>query len=409
MPGVLKRFHDAAIHPVMRFAGLTAAGIYRRMRRGACFIAITGSSGKTTAKNLLVSVLTSKGSVVSNAGSMNAAGELTRTLFKVSRRHAYCVQELGAGKSGNLRRLTAVFKPDIAVVTCVAREHYGEFRSVEAVAEEKASLIRTLPENGWAVLNRDDPWCVGMSEQTRARVLFFGRSPEADVRAEQVRSAWPDRLSFTAIYRNERVAVQTRLCGKHLVTSSLAALAAGVAAGVSLRDAAAALAQVEPFEGRMASVDIGNGVTMIRDDWKNPAWSLAPVLEFMKEARATRKILVLGRISDTSKKPSKLYPQVMREAMDAADVVLMTGEWAHVLEPGLESGNRTAHAMPTVREVNEWLKLNMRPGDLVLVRGSSTTDHLERLVFDRMKKIECWRERCGYVWYCDACPLLYGK
>jgi len=409
MPGTPQKLYESCIHPVMRLAGLSAAWIFRRTRRKTCFIAITGSSGKTTAKNLLAAIVRSKGSVITNEGSMNAAGELAKTLFRVKRNDAFCVQELGAGKPGGLCMLTKVFKPDISVVTCIGREHYAKFRSDDAVAAEKSALILSLPENGWAVLNRDDPHCVRMSEQTRARVMFFGLSPEADLRAEKVRAAWPDRLSFTALYRSERVEVQTRLCGKHWITSALAAMTAGLAAGITLREAAAALAGVEPFEGRMSAVELNDQITFIRDDWKNPAWSISSVLEFIKEARAKRRILVLGQISDTPKKPSKLYPQIMQDAMKSADVVILTGEWAHVVEPDIKSGTSRAFAFETVREVNDWLSQNLQSGDLVVLRGSSTTDHLERLVFNRQKKIECWRQKCGYVWYCDTCPLLYKK
>jgi len=409
MFGFLHKFYETFIHPVVRLGGLSVAWVYRRTRRNTTFIAITGSSGKTTAKNLLAAVLCSKGAVITNAGSMNAAGELTKILFHVKRKHAFCVQELGAGRPGGLRFLTSVFKPDISVVTCVGREHYAKFRTDEAVAAEKSSLVTSLTENHWAVLNRDDPHCVRMSEQTQARVMFFGLLPEADLRAEKVRAAWPDRLSFTAIYRSERVEVHTRLCGKHWITSALAAMAAGLAAGVTLRDAAAALATVEPFEGRMSPVELENQITFIRDDWKNPAWSIAPVLEFMKEARAKRRILVLGQISDTPKKPSKLYPQLISQAMTSADVVILTGEWAHVVEPELKTSTSSAYSFATVQEVDDWLARHLQSGDLVVLRGSSTTDHLERLVFNRQKKIECWRQKCGYVWYCDTCPLLYKK
>lgn len=409
MIGFLNRFFMSCIQPVLRLAGLSAAWLFRRTRRNTCFIAITGSSGKTTAKNLLAAIVQSKGPVITNEGSMNAAGELTKTLFRVKRNDASCVQELGAGKPGGLRLLTKVFKPDISVVTCIGREHYAKFRSDDAVAAEKSALITSLPESGWAVLNRDDPHCVRMSEQTRARVMFFGLSPDADLRAEKVRAAWPDRLSFTAIYRNERVVVQTRLCGKHWITSALAAMAAGLAAGVALKDAAAALAAVEPFEGRMSPVELNDQITFIRDDWKNPAWSIAPVLNFMKEARAKRRILVLGQISDTPKKPSKLYPQLVQDAMKSAEVVILTGEWAHVVDPEIKSDTAMAFAFETVREVDDWLSQNLQSGDLVVLRGSSTTDHLERLVFNRQKKIECWRQKCGYVWYCNTCSLLYKK
>lgn len=399
------KLYDRFIRLPVRRTAMACALARRRACRHTQFVAVTGSSGKTTAKNMMVAVLAAKGSVKSSRGSRNAMGEMVRTIMAVRGSHAFCVMEMGDGRVGSIRSLAEIFLPDISVITCVNREHYGTFRSMEAVALEKGALVKALRPSGWAVLNRDDPSCVAMANDTEARILFFGLDENADLRATRISAAWPDRLLFTATYRGESAEVRTRLAGKFWVTSALAAIGAGLAAGVKLSDAAAALESVTPFDGRM-SIHEHEGMTFIRDDWKNPEWSLPATFDFMREARAARRILVLGHISDTPRRPSQLYPRALAEARRVSDIVLLTGSWAAKLKPGLTDGV-TAVALETLRDVHDWLKANAQPGDLILLRGNSTIDHMERIVHDREKPIACWRQDCRIIWRCHECRHLY--
>ncbi|MCI0632987.1 MAG: hypothetical protein L0206_03590, partial [Actinobacteria bacterium] len=170
---------------------------WRRRLRGTTFIGITGSAGKTTAKRLLLEVLSAHAPTTANRGSSNRAKSLAEVLKRTRQRHRFCIQELGADGPGSLQELLWAFEPDVALVTTVGLEHMSAFKTREAVADEKASLVAALPSNGLTVLNADDPLVRAMAGVARCRVVLYGVSPDADVRAEDVHSAWPEPLSFT--------------------------------------------------------------------------------------------------------------------------------------------------------------------------------------------------------------------
>ncbi len=395
------------VHPAVRAAALAAARAYRRSLRTTCFVAVTGSSGKTTTKTLIDRVLAARARGVVSFESRNTAGEIVRTLLRTRPWHTYCVQEIGAFRPGGIRELGSVFRPRIAVVTVVAQEHRKAFPTLASVAREKSELVRALPPDGWAVLNGDDPFCDAMRTQAPGHTLTYGTSEAADLRASDIRSAWPEPLSFLVHHAGDTLRVQTRLHGRFWTTSVLAALGAGIAAGVPLVEASAAIGACDPIKGRMSPVRLPGDVTFIRDDWKNPEWSLSHLYDFLREARANRRVLILGSISDSRQKPKRLYRRILAEAEEAADAVLLTGQWAHLIEQETAAASSRARAFRSVRELNEYLKRYVMPGDLVVLRANVSLDHLERLFLDRIRPVGCWRVRCGVRSGCDTCSRLY--
>jgi UDP-N-acetylmuramoyl-tripeptide--D-alanyl-D-alanine ligase len=380
----------------------------RRRRRNSrtTFIGVTGSGGKTTTKNLIHAVLARRLSGTASADTRNRAGEVGRVLFATRPAHDYCVQELGAFGPGTLDALLAAFRPQIGVVTSVAREHYAAFRSVEAVAEEKGKLVRALPASGTAILNADDPRVRAMAELSRARVVLVGRDVDAQLRAEEVTSGWPEGLSMVVRHGSARQPVHTNLLGTHWTTAVLAALATGLEMGVPLEEGAEALSEVTAMPGRLSRVEVGDGVTFVVDDWKAATWTVAAALEVLSSAGTARRWLVLGQLSDDPRKPSRLYRDVTRQALEVADRVVLTGRWAKY---GLTAGREVDHgrvlAFETVRELHSYLERELRPGDLVLIKASGAVDHLERLVLARTDTILCWREQCGRAYDCSRCRL----
>jgi UDP-N-acetylmuramoyl-tripeptide--D-alanyl-D-alanine ligase len=211
------------------------AACRRGMLKGVVFVAVTGSGGKTTAKDLIAAVLSTQFRGVKSPGQSNRIEEVPQTIFRVRRSHDFCVQELGAWGPGSLDASIDLLRPSIAVVTNIAADHRAAFRTLETTAEEKGKVIARLPPTGTAVLNADDPLVLAMRSRCRARVITFGLGPDAEVRAEGVQSVWPDRLAFTARVGAESLRVQTRLCGTHWMPSVLAALAVGLAKGCRWR------------------------------------------------------------------------------------------------------------------------------------------------------------------------------
>jgi UDP-N-acetylmuramoyl-tripeptide--D-alanyl-D-alanine ligase len=385
------------------------ASVYRRWLRRVVFIGVTGSTGKTTTKDLIAAVLSSQFTGHRNPGSLNKEDSVARTILSTRLRHTFCVQEVavGAAGPGSIDQRLALVRPRIGVVTNVATDHLAAFGTVEAVAAEKAKLIAALPPDGTAVLNADDPRVLAMRSKCAAAVITYGLAPEAMLRAENIRSIWPERLSFTLLYGGEALPVQTKLCGTHWVPSVLAALAVGLAMGVPLSAAVTAVGAVEPFKGRMSPVSHDDGATFIRDDWKASLSTIPPALDFMKEARAKRKIVIVGTISD-SPGSDRIYASVARQALAVADHVIFVGPLAFAsLRAKRHARDDALRAFGTVKDVCEYLRRFLQPGDLVLLKGSNTADHLVRLVLARTTGVECWRAQCGRLDFCDACPLLH--
>jgi UDP-N-acetylmuramyl pentapeptide synthase len=186
----------------------------------------------------------------------------------------------------------------------------------------------------------------------------------------------------------------------------LSALAVGVgAAGLPLAAAAAAVARCEPQRHRLSEVRLPGGVTFLEDDWKAPTWSLDTAFDVLRNARARRRILVLGQLSDDPKNPRQLYRQVARRALASADVVVTVGRWGHYLE-GLEDGR--LHGFATAAECHRFLAGFLAAGDLVLVKSTAGHEHLERLVLARQEGMACWRHACGRLLWCHECRLRWS-
>jgi UDP-N-acetylmuramoyl-tripeptide--D-alanyl-D-alanine ligase len=395
-----KELFAAAVMPVL----LPLMRVRRRMLRDALVVGVTGSAGKTTAKNLIAAVLRGRFQGRASAASRNRHWELGRVILRARRSDRFLVQELGAAGPDTLDAMLWALRPDVGVVLTVAQEHWSAFRSLDAVTREKAKLIEVLPASGLAVLNADDPRVLAMRERTRARVMLVGRSPEADLRAEEIFAAWPEPLRFTAVRGDERVEVRTLLSGEHFVPNVLAALAVGLEAGIPLAEAAAAPALVEPERHRLSEARLSGDITFLEDDWKASAWNLEESFEVLRRARAARKLIVLGRLSDASASSRVLYRRTAARCLEIADHVIVVGRWAHYA--ARVRGRGKLHIAGSAREAHELLRDLLAPGDLVLLKSNMRPDHLERLVLARQTdELRCWRTTCALQTWCHDCRL----
>jgi UDP-N-acetylmuramoyl-tripeptide--D-alanyl-D-alanine ligase len=381
------------------------------------FIGVTGSCGKTTTKDLAAGMLRPSLRGSANPGSGNCGVELVQHLLRVELTDDYCIQELGAWGRGTLDLGLELVQPRIGVVLNIRHDHYSAFRALEETQAEKGKMVACLPADGTAILNADDPAVRAMRDRTRARVVTFGCSPTADFRAERVRGSWPDRVAFELSAGAHRYAVRTQLLGEHLVGSALAAIAIAHTMGVPIDVAVERLAQLPPTERRMSSVTTQSGIAFIRDDFKAPSDSLDEILRFLAAARATRKIVVVGRISDHPGRSRSFYTSFAQRALKAVDLLVFVGERPEELWGGArrltsdflaEFGPHRARMkiFATVRAASEFLRDELRAGDLVLLKGSGPSDHLERIVLEQQMTVRCWRAHCGLVLACDSCDLL---
>jgi len=393
---------------IYRRLHLKYAEIYRSRLNGVTFIGITGSAGKTAAETLIAAILASVGAVSHSRGGRNRLHQIARVVTATRPSDDFCVLEFGAEKPGGFDPVIRLARPTIGVVTTVGDDHHRAFGSREAIAAEKGKLIAALPPEGTAVLNADDPLVWAMGERCKARIVSYGLGEGADLQARDIRSSWPNRLSFTVRYRRQDYPVKTQLCGKHWVTSTLAALATGVAAGVPLAVAIKKVAQIPPVRARMEPVMTPEGITFLRDDRKAPFWGMPTVFEFLREAQAARKVLVLGTLAEYHGTARSQYKIIGKEALKVADVVIFVGESATYGSrvQKFAAKDQTLLAFPELREAAVALRELLRPGDLVLLKASARADHLGRLYHAFTGPVACWRMDCGLSWLCDYCRLL---
>jgi UDP-N-acetylmuramoyl-tripeptide--D-alanyl-D-alanine ligase len=403
----LEQLYTRVVEPVLRRYRLRWAGRHRS-KRSAVFIGVTGSAAKTSTKDLVARVLSTRMPGRKSGGSANELPDVARAICKVREGDRFAVIEVGASRPGEMDPALALLRPQIGVVTNIGTDHYSAYGSSDAIAAEKRKLIEALPPDGTAVLNADDPRVLAMRKGFPGRVLTFGLQPDADVRAEAISAAWPARLAFTLVHHDHRVPVQTQLCGTHWVSSALAAVAVGLALGVPLDAAARALGEVPPFEGRMSPVSLPDGVTFIRDDWKASVHTISPALDFMKTAEAPRRIAIIGTIADTMGDAGAIYVTMARRALAAADQVYFVGPRAFAaLRAKTHAGDDRLRAFATVKAASEFFKGFLRPGDLVLLKGSNTADHLYRIILARTLPVVCWQANCKKIRFCDTCSLLH--
>jgi UDP-N-acetylmuramoyl-tripeptide--D-alanyl-D-alanine ligase len=369
------------------------------------FVGITGSAGKTTTKELLWGVLSHKSRGIANPGTLNVLPEVAKTILRVRPGHAFCIAELTEDRPGVMDEQLALLQPSIGIVTIVESDHEAAYSSADGIALEMQKLVAYLPATGTALLNADDPRVLAMASVCRAKVITFGTSPTADLRAENVNSSWPDRLSMTIVRGTQRVPVTTQLCGVHWLPSVLGAVGAGLATGMTLQECATAVASVAPFEGRMQPITTPDGIHFMRDDLKAPLWTFDTCFDYLRAARARQKFMVIGELSEVgSTKKAIAYRRIAAKAQTAADVTVFVGPWAFSVLSARDAQRPDAlQAFATVQDASNFIKAKAQAGDLVFLKGSIKNDHLLRLVLDRTQDIACWRDNCQRMMFCNAC------
>ncbi|MFI6230654.1 UDP-N-acetylmuramoyl-tripeptide--D-alanyl-D-alanine ligase [Micromonospora echinospora] len=343
---------------------------------GLTVIGITGSSGKTTTKDLIAQLTVRLGPTVAPPGSFNNELGHPYTALQAGPETRFLVLEKGARGLGHVRYLCDVVPPRISVVLNVGVAHIGEFGSRETIALAKGELVEALPVDGLAVLNADDPLVAAMADRTRARVVRYGEAVDADVRASDVTLDERGRPSFTLVTPEGSVPVRLGLTGRHQVSNSLAAAAVARELGMPLADLAEALGGLGLVSTRRMDVfDRPDGVTVIDDSYNaNPA-SMAVALRALAGMRRDgRTIAVLGYMAELGPFEVDGHREVGRLAAElGVDRLLVVDAAAAPIQAGATAvGNWGGESVLLTDQAAavEVLRSELRPGDVVLVKGS---------------------------------------
>ncbi len=361
--------------------GLLAA--YHRARFSIPVVAVTGSNGKTTTKELVAAVLGTRRQVLKPAGSFNNQWGLPLTLLRLAPEHEALVLELGSQHPGEIAALAGLAKPTIGIVTTVAHAHTEFLGSLDGVREEKAALVRAIPPEGWVALNADDPRVAGMAKDVRARVVTYGRAASAQVRAAGDVVEDDRGLAFTLETDGARQAVTLALAGRHNVTNALAAAAVGTVLGFSAAEIARGLASAQPVAGRCVWREAGD-VRILDDTYNANPVSLRAALETVAARRAAvggRLVVVLGEMLELGTITDDAHCEAGR-AVVAAGASELVGVGRHALlavEAARAAGLEDAYHAMTFEDTVARLLKRLVAGDTVLVKGSRGV-RLERVV-----------------------------
>jgi UDP-N-acetylmuramoyl-tripeptide--D-alanyl-D-alanine ligase len=361
-----------------------------RRQWGKPLIAVTGSAGKTTTKELTAKVLATRYRVHKTEGNLNNHFGLPLQLLKLEPEHEIAVIELGMSHPGEITELARIAEPGCGVVTNVAPVHLGFFRSIAGIAKAKQELIDSLPVTGTAVLNADDEYVSQFGLQFKGKIVMYGVQRAADVYAANVEQRGAAGSVFDLVAFGARQRIQLPLIGQHNIYNALAAVAVAIQHGVSLSDAAEAIAAIRPVDKRGEVIEVA-GATVINDCYNsNPKAldSMVDAIAGMQPGAGGRRIVVAGEMLELGSAGEDLHRRCGAHAAErGVDVFIGVRGLARFAMDAARQTSRTLHAefFDTPEQTGEWLAREVRHGDIVLLKASRGV-RLERA-------LELWKER----------------
>lgn len=345
----------------------------RRQMRALRVVGVTGSVGKSTTKEVIAEVLGRRFRTLKNPGNLNNEIGLPLTLLQLEDGHECAVLEMGFYVPGEIAFLCDLALPQVGVLTNIGTVHAERAGSQEAIFRGKSELVQALPPapDGVAVLNNDDPWVRKMAEKTRARVVFYGLTREADLWADEIEGRGLEGIRFRLHIGEAVHPVTSPMIGRHSVETALRAAAVGLALGLSVDEIRDGLAQARP-QLRLAVKRAAGGALLIDDSYNAAPESMLAALNLLSELPG-RKVAVLGDMLELGPYERQGHELVGLRAAQVADLLLTLGERARMIAESARRGGmkRTdvlefARAEPLI----DWLRAHLSAGDVVLIKGS---------------------------------------
>ena len=352
------------------WAAFYALASYTLEQVSPLVVAVTGSNGKTSTKEMIAAILGKHFNVLRTSGNLNTETGVPLTMLALQPHHSALVLEMGMQRPGDIARLVALARPSIGVITNIGTVHMEFFESREALARSKGAMVSGLTEHGTAILNADEQFFPMLVAMSTARVRSFGVAA-GDFRADGYRALQGVGGQFSV----RGVEVKLGLEGRHQAVNAVAALATGVTAGVTLEDGAAALANVA-VEHRLQELPSPGGYSIIDDAYNASPESMIAAFEALAESpRRGRLLAVLGQMGELGTLSEESHRRVGRRAAEVFDAVCVL-DGARALVLAESAGAELVATRPAARD---WVRRNAREGDRVLVKGSHST-HLDEVV-----------------------------
>jgi UDP-N-acetylmuramoyl-tripeptide--D-alanyl-D-alanine ligase len=351
----------AAIRVPDTWKALYALASYTLEHVSPLVVAVTGSNGKTSTKEMVAAILSRRFNVMHTAGNLNTETGVPLTMLAMEPHHTALVLEMGMQHPGDIARLVALARPSVGVITNIGTVHMEFFKSREELARSKGELVAGLPEKGIAVLNADDQFFPMLVAMTEARVTSFGMAG-GDFRAEAYRAVDGGGSQFSV----RGIEVRLGLEGRHQALNALAALAVGATEGVPLQQGAEALEEVA-VEHRLQDLPTAAGYSVVDDTYNASPESMIAAFDALAETpRRGRLLAVLGQMGELGVLADEAHRRVGRRAAEVFDAVcVVDGDRARILAEA--AGAELVADRPAAVE---WVRMNAREGDRVLIKAS---------------------------------------
>src|SRR4051794_28241514 len=333
-------------------------------------IAVTGSAGKTTTKEAIAHVLAGKFNIYKSAGNFNNHFGLPLMLLKLEPEHDVAVVELGMSHAGEISALAKIAQPNVGVVTNVAPVHLEFFNSIADIARAKYELVQSLPPTGIAVLNADDEYVSQFGRDFQGKVVAYGFSAAASIRAENFEARGQQGSAFDVLAAGQRKHVLLPLVGKHNASNALAAIAVALEQGMTLAEAAATFADLAPAEKRGEVLRLGN-ITVINDCYNSNPKALAAMVDALAAMPAKRRIVVAGEMLELGPQGEEMHRECGRHvAEQKIHLLLGVRGLARGMVDAASQAGIEAEFVASPEEAGAWLREHVKDGDVVLLKAS---------------------------------------
>jgi UDP-N-acetylmuramoyl-tripeptide--D-alanyl-D-alanine ligase len=348
---------------------------YHRRRLKIPVVAITGSNGKSTTKEMSASVAGVRFNVLKNEGNLNNQFGLPLTLLKMNETHQVAILEMGMNEKGEIEKLSRIAEPDAGVITNIGRAHLEKLGSIENIRDAKGELIKGISENGTVILNSDDPLVMGLKNGFKGRVITFGINSPADITAVNIRKNEDIGHQFTLRVDGRDIVINLSYPGYHNIYNALSAAAVGKSLGIALNDIKNGIESFKPLPMRMEQFMIDGEITFINDAYNaNPSSMEAAIRALSIADFPGEKFLVVGDMLELGDFSEEAHRHIGRLiASEPIDCLITVGaESKHIFSEAVLSGmsRGRAYHCENFDEVAFILDDELKPGDCVMLKGS---------------------------------------
>jgi UDP-N-acetylmuramoyl-tripeptide--D-alanyl-D-alanine ligase len=346
-----------------------------RLRFPVPLVAVTGSSGKTTTKEMIATITARSRNILKTEGNLNNLIGLPQTLLGLRQGHELAIVEMGTNCPGEIARLAAIAAPDIGLITNIGPAHLERLGSIEAVREEKGSLFEVMAGRGTALINADDPHIRVIADRWRGKRITFGLAPDAEITARRLETAGAEGIRFTLVVDGIGLPVRMPVCGTHNVRNALAAAAAAWALGFDRQAIADGLAAFLPIPGRMEIRRLGNGAYLIMDAYNaNPA-SMREALTTLQGLRGSgNAVVILADMLELGERAGELHEEIGAIlAQTGVDRVFLKGTLSRSTAAGAMKKGLPRERVVFFEEAGEIivsLRSHLKKDDWILIKGS---------------------------------------